>query len=126
MNANYNNNLLLQQQQQQHQNPQQSGQQPQQQQQAPSLQPDQAMNQNNMDPARLQQWAQMHYGQNAAADMNHAKVSPPDWSHALPVSSIDADLHLSFRGSPLLSRSNHSICTPLSIAAMLTSPSTSC
>ena len=80
MNTNYNNSLLLQHhlQQQQHQNSQQGGQQPQQQQQLP-LQLDQPMNQNNMDPARMQQWAQMRYGQNVANDMNHAKsvqVSP--------------------------------------------------
>src|SRR5258708_27735587 len=80
MNTNYSNNLHLQQQlqlQQQHQNAQQGGQQPQQQQ-PPSLQPDQTMNQ-NMDQARLQQWA-LRYGQNASADMNHTKsaqVSSP-------------------------------------------------
>lgn len=51
-----------------------------------------------------------------------------DSSHALPVSSIDADLHVSFRGSPLVSallprcsRSNHFIYTPLSISFPLES-----
>jgi hypothetical protein len=89
------------------------------------------MNQNNMDPSPPATVGTDALRTERCRRHEPRKVGPgelTDSSHALPVSSIDADLHVSFRGSPLVSallprcsRSNHFIYAPLSISFPLES-----